>query len=65
MRISFKRNPHDYDSEANIFVKELPLSFSTKDMEELVCEYGEVLSCVVRTDEAGVSLRYGYVQFET
>ena len=61
IRISFKRNPHDYDSEANIFLKEFPESFSTKDIEGLVCEFGEVLSCVVRTDEAGVSLRYGYV----
>lgn len=37
VRISFKRNPHDYDTEANIFLKELPEKLSTKQLEELAC----------------------------
>ena len=37
---------------------------TTKQLEEQTKGYGQILSCIVRLDESGASLGYGYVQYE-
>lgn len=64
IRICFKRTPGDFKPKANIFVKNLDRSVTTKQLEEETKEFGTILSCVVRLDEKGESLGYGYVQYE-
>lgn len=64
IRISFKKSPSDFDPKANIFVKNLTKEVSTKDLDELCQQFGNVFCCAVRTDENGQSLGYGYVQYE-
>ena len=64
IRICFKRTPGDFKPKANIFVKNLDRAVTTKQLEEHTKEFGNILSCVVRLDEKGESLGYGYVQYE-
>lgn len=64
IRICFKRTPGDFKPKANIFVKNLERSVTTKQLEEHTKEFGTILSCVVRLDDKGESLGYGYVQYE-
>lgn len=65
IRISFKKNPSDFDPKANIFIKNLNKEVSTKQIDELCQQFGNLLCCSVRTDENGHSLGYAYVQYET
>lgn len=64
IRISFKKSPNDFDPKANVFIKNLDRSVSTKQLDELCQQFGNVLCCAVRTDENGQSLGYGYIQYE-
>lgn len=64
IRISFKKSPSDFDPKANIFVKNLLKDVTTKQLDELCQQFGNVLCCAVRTDENGQSLGYGYVQYD-
>lgn len=64
IRISFKKSPGDFDPKANIFVKNIARDVSTKALDELCQQFGNVLCCAVRNDEQGQSLGYGYVQYE-
>lgn len=36
-----------------------------KDLNEKFAEFGNILSCTVRSDENGKSLGYGYVQYDS
>lgn len=65
IRICFKRARTDFKATANIFVKNLERDVTTRQLEEQTKEFGQILSCIVRLDEAGASLGYGYVQFES
>ena len=65
IRICFKRAPGEFKANANIFIKNLDKAVTTKQLEENTTEYGEILSCVVRTGDDGESLGYGYVQYKT
>lgn len=65
IRICFKRAPGEFKANANIFIKNLDKAVTTKQLEEHTTEFGEILSCVVRTGEDGESLGYGYVQYKT
>lgn len=64
IRISFKKSPSDFDPKANIFVKNILRDVTTRQLDELCQQFGNVLCCAVRTDENGQSLGYGYVQYE-
>lgn len=64
IRISFKKSPGEFDPKANIFVKNIDKEVTTKQLDELCQQFGNVLCCAVRNDENGVSLGYGYVQYE-
>ena len=64
IRISFKKSPSEFNPKANIFVKNLNKEVSTKQLDELCQQFGNVVCCAVRTDENGQSLGYGYVQYD-
>lgn len=61
MRICFKKSPSDFKDESNIFIKNLDLNISTKQLEEICSEFGEILSCIIKNNDKGESLGYGYV----
>jgi len=64
IRIAPKRNPSDFKTNSNIFVKNLAPETTTKDLDNHCAQFGKVISAIVRTEENGKSLGYGYVQFE-
>jgi polyadenylate-binding protein len=65
IRISFKRNPSEIDTKANLYISNLDSKMNSRELEDTCKEYGNIVSCVVREDGYGQSLGYGYVQFET
>lgn len=65
IRICFKKLTSDFKEGANLFIKNIPKTVSTKQLDDLFSECGKIVSCSIRTDNKGVSLGYGYVQLET
>lgn len=49
----------------NVFVKNLAPAVDNKGLFDIFSVFGNILSCKVATDEAGVSKGYGYVHYET
>jgi polyadenylate-binding protein len=49
----------------NVFVKNLAETVDNKSLFDFFSVFGNILSCKVATDEAGVSKGYGYVHYET
>ncbi|XP_065347000.1 polyadenylate-binding protein 1-like [Cloeon dipterum] len=49
----------------NVFINHLNKTINTKELHNTFSAFGKILSCKLKTDEAGNSLGYGYVQFET
>jgi len=49
----------------NVFVKNLPADYKSKELYELFAPYGKIFSCKVKYNTAGTCKGYGYVQFET
>ena len=48
----------------NVFVKNLPADFKSKDLHALFAPYGEIFSCKVKYTPAGICKGCGYVQFD-
>ncbi|ADM12431.2 polyadenylate-binding protein 2 [Encephalitozoon intestinalis ATCC 50506] len=48
----------------NIFVKNLPENFTSKDLDDAFSMFGEITSCKVATTSHGKSKGYGFVQFK-
>jgi polyadenylate-binding protein len=65
IRVCFKRSPGEFKAAANVFIKNLEEGVTTKILHQETEKFGNVLSCIVRLDENGNSLRYGYVQFDS
>lgn len=47
----------------NLIVKNLDLSMTTKDLNKIFSEIGEISSCKIEYDQEGKSKGYGYVSF--
>ena len=48
----------------NIFVKNLPADYKSKELHELFVTFGKIFSCKVKYNTTGRCKGYGYVQFE-
>ena len=48
----------------NIFVKNLPADFKSKNLHELFAAYGDIFSCKVKYTGTGICKGYGYVQYD-
>jgi len=57
---SSKRNSPD----GKVFVKGLKEEVDTRALQGFMSKYGDIYSCVVKTDAEGVSLGYGFCQFQ-
>jgi len=57
---SSKRNSPD----GKIFVKGLKDEVDTRTLQGFMSQYGDIYSCVVKTDAEGASLGYGFCQFQ-
>lgn len=64
IRICFKRNVSELKQNANVFVKSLSLETTAKELDQAGQPFGKVVSCIVRIDDNGRSLGYGYIQYE-
>ncbi len=49
----------------NVFVKNLPAEFKSRELYDLLTTYGKIFSCMVKYTTSGRCKGYGYVQFET
>ena len=65
IRICLKKVNSEFKEGANLFVKNLDSSVTTKKLDDLFSEHGKTVSCSIRTNNSGESLGYGYVQYET
>lgn len=63
IRIDFKKENPIFKKEANIFLKNIGTK-SLKELEGFMKNFGNVLSCEIKKNSKGESLKYGYVQFE-
>lgn len=64
LKIFFKKNNQDFNQEANLFFRNLPVTMKAKELHQLCEKFGNILSCQIKKDDKGVSLGYAYVQFE-
>lgn len=48
----------------NLFVKNLPVDFKSKDLHAMFTQFGKIFSCRVKYNSTGQCKGYGYVQFE-
>lgn len=64
IRICFKKDFKNLDPEANVYIKNIAEELKGKLIEQEFSVYGPIFSSVVRSDENGKPLGYGYVQFK-
>ncbi|KAJ4850853.1 hypothetical protein Tsubulata_032253 [Turnera subulata] len=67
MRVTWSvRDPDARRSgKGNVFVKNLSESVDNSRLQDLFCQFGNIVSCKVVTSEEGKSKGFGFVQFET
>merc|ERR1711871_223129 len=56
---------HGTEQQRNLFVKNLPRSFSKQQLRDLFKAYGSITSTVVMLNEDGTSKGFGFVEFES
>jgi polyadenylate-binding protein len=59
-----RKSNKEPDSEANIFVKNLPQEMDQNAFKRLFDEFGTILSTKLEVDTTGESKCFGYIQFE-
>lgn len=59
-----KKKDSDFDSKANILVRNLPKETDQKELSSLFSEFGNIKSCKLEVYANGESRGFGYVQFE-
>lgn len=64
IRLNQKRYKTEFVKDANVFIRGVPTSWKSKDLDQFCSQFGVVYSVSIRTDDKGASLGYGYVQFE-
>jgi polyadenylate-binding protein len=58
-----KKKEQDFDSKANIIVRNLPKDLDQKQMSELFQQFGKIGSCKLEVFADGKSRGFGYVQY--
>jgi len=60
-----RKKDSDFDSKANVVVKNLAKEITQKDLSDLFASFGAIKSCKLEVFETGESRGFGYVQFDT
>ena len=60
-----KKKDKDFDSKANVLVKNLPKEMDQKGLSDLFSKYGAIKSAKLEVFQDGQSRCFGYIQFET
>lgn len=66
LRVNQKINLKDLPKNSNVIIKNLAKTINSKTLEQHCTQFGEILSCFVKTDSKSgksVSLGFGFVQF--
>jgi len=58
-----KKKDSDFDTKANLIVKNLPKEMTQKELNELFTQFGQIGSCKLETFQDGQSRCFGYVQY--
>lgn len=58
-----KKKEQDFDSKANVIVRNLPKDIDQKQLMELFKEFGKIGSCKLEVFSDGQSRGFGYIQF--
>ncbi|MCQ2819985.1 MAG: hypothetical protein MJ252_22185, partial [archaeon] len=48
----------------NLYVKNIPMSYTSEDLKNYFSKYGKITSCVISTDSKGDSKGFGFVCYE-
>ena len=59
------KNKITLNSNTNLFVKNLPLNTTPKELYELFSKFGDIISIKLKQDKNGECLGYGYVNYES
>lgn len=59
-----KKKDKDFDTKANIVVKNLPKELDQKQLNDLFSKYGPIKSCKLEVFKDGSSRCFGYIQYE-
>ena len=59
-----KKKDADWDSDANVLVKNMPKDITQQGLFDMFKEFGKIVSCKIETAKEGASRGYGYVQFD-
>lgn len=59
-----KKKDRDFDSKANVLVRNLPKDMNQKELSDLCSKSGNIKSCKLEVFGDGQSRGFGYVQFE-
>ena len=59
-----KQKDRDFDSNANLLVRNLPKSVDQRQLAEMFQKYGRIVSCKLEIYGDGSSRGFGYVQFD-
>jgi polyadenylate-binding protein len=60
-----KKKDKDFDSKANVLVRNLPKEMDQKGLSDLFSKYGNIKSAKLEVFQDGQSRGFGYIQFET
>ena len=60
-----KKKDKDFDSKANVLVRNLPKEMDQKALSDLFAKYGNIKSAKLEVFQDGLSRGFGYIQFET
>ena len=67
LRVYLKRDVNEFDKNANLIIRNLPKNITSKKLNELSQEFGDVYSCFAKSIEKDNRIEYcgfGYVQFQ-
>ena len=59
-----KQKDRDFDSNANLIVRNLPKSFDQRQMADVFSKFGKIGSCKLEIYPNGESRGFGYVQYD-